>query len=391
MVRGPSGCCAATSARPPRAAGRPTRPTCSRPAADDCVSWCADYAAFRAGCAYVGPGYSAGYAAAAPVGVSGERLRFGPVVRTYDVSLHSPPLRAGAGAGEGGRIGARPVGYTRLLYGDDAATARAPGEATGAWWFADASFALTLGFSADGPTVDVSADPAPIGVVKPRNDAACDDVQVRADASFAGGLHAASPDTVYAEIDYAAAAALSLARAPAAPTLLVDDAVFTACVDEHALGPIGSTAELRAELDGMVAREELCGLRGPPVPFTIGCAVAGEAREPIALALTAADLLALGPLIDGPARSSRGRARAPRRPRAPRERVRVRLRERARRAPPRRPRVGRRRRGRRHEEVERVVVVVEERDAVVERDVGVALDRAEAAARVSGASPLPSR
>ena len=184
------------------------------------------------------------------------------------------------------RIGARPVAYTRLLYGDDAATARAPGEATGAWWFADASFALTLGFSADGPTVDVSAEPAPIGVVKPRNDAACDDVQVRADASFAGGLHAASPDTVYAEIDYAAAAAGALSLAPAAPTLLVDDAVFTACVDEHALGPIGSTAELRAELDGMVAREELCGLRGPPVPFTIGCAVAGEARAPIALALT---------------------------------------------------------------------------------------------------------
>ena len=257
------------------------------------VAWCIDYSTFRDGCSYVGPGYTTPFSSTALVDVSSHTLSIDPIIRTFDVSLSSPSVQTGVDAGQDGRIGAQVVNYSRLLYNERPDTSTTPttsaaDAAATAWWFADASFSLTLGFSADGSGIDVSYDPVSLGIFKQRNDAACDNVQIRTDASFAlfgGGLHSASPDTIYTELDYASTLAQTLPANVPNPTLLIDDAVFTACVDEHS-SSISSSSELHSALDDMMTQGKLCGLRSSDVSFVLACEIAGETRTSVMADLT---------------------------------------------------------------------------------------------------------
>lgn len=280
-------------------------------ATDGHVSWCVDYGSFRDGCGYAGPAsYTTAYASAAPIEASGGRwLRFSRVARSFDVSLVSPAAAAdGSGGGEG-RIGARAVSYERLLYGSDGSSRSEAGATTTTWRFADSSFALVLGFSADSSgtagaacVVDVSAGPpaAVVRVVKPRNDAACDYVAASlgpSGPSAPAGLTSSSADSVTYEFDYAAPATTGGAAAPfpsslpvvlpSAPTLRVDDAVFSAAVEANRTLDVSDAVSLRAALDAMVEAGALRGLRSEvDVSLSIATSVAGEARSPTVVALT---------------------------------------------------------------------------------------------------------
>lgn len=267
----------------------------------DHVSWCIDYASFRAGCDYVSLGsYRTAYGLSSLVTVSGGSwLNFGSVSRTFDVSLVSPE----DGSGGAGRIGSQTVSYERLFYGSDGSTQSEAGPTTTTWRFADASFALCLAFSADSSgsggvsIIDVSAESASlVRVVKPHNDAACDYVSSAVGLSGPSlplDLTSSSSDSVTHEFDYASwllespfADGLPVSL-PSAPTLQIDDAVFSAAVEANRTLDVSDAFSLHLALDEMVEGGRLCGLRSQwDVSLSIATSVAGESRSPTVVLLT---------------------------------------------------------------------------------------------------------